>query len=839
MRALLLALVALVAIHGVAGAASETAYHWYANGRAFPLYHDPTRLVVAVDDVPAALKRPEIASLNGQPFGSPTRRLLLLTGVAEFDATVRDLTARDDVRFIAPYMEPAPGTTPQVPLPVICLGLRKGARPTSELKNFLSEFGTLEKLGNAQGSYTLKLSDPEPFASLELAGTLAAERPEIAWAHPDFLVRRTTRGATNDPHYALQWHLENTGQGAGVVDIDIDAPTAWDLTIGSTDVKIAIIDTGVTDHEDLRPNMLPGRDVMDDDDDPSPFDMHGTNCAGAAAGRGNNAIGIAGVAYNSSIIPIRLVDGIQTITDEVEAFQWAFDLNADIASNSWGPDDRLGIPQPLPDSVRAEIDHCFDYGRGGKGMVIFWAAGNGHPVDTCDDDGYAAYDRVICVGAHSNFGERSWFSESCTAMDFSAPSSGGSQSIVTTSANDGYSFGFGGTSAACPLAAGVGALLLSCNPDLNVAQVYAALAAGAVKIDPANGGYDGNGFSTIYGYGAINARASLERVGPCEVLPPTPTPTFTPVPKDLPYVEGFEDGLEDWEASGTALWETGAPSNTGPATAFEGAACLGTVIDGSYDEDLAFTSLTSPTINLRNAVTPQLRMEHWYQSDGPLAALDGGAVFVSTEGTRTFTPLEPVGGYPESWVSGAGGPGFAYAMQPQWETVIFDLSAYAGQVIQIRFRFGSDARNSDYPGWYIDNVRVGEAPATPTPTPTPTPTATPQATATPLPGTVAVLGGYLDSNLHTEGEVTMTLGAFVHWRGPGPGQRLPIYFVGLETLVALYDDGRSNGDDFAGDRFYTFETILPAGMLPGTWLLEIPAQSGRGSTTWPYLSVGP
>mgnify|MGYP003314972386 CR=1 FL=1 len=108
----------------------------------------------------------------------------------------------------------------------------------------------------------------------------------------------------NDPYYSSQWGHENTGQAVtpngntvGTVDSDTDTDLAWDITQGSEDITIAIIDTGVNgNHEEFQGKMVPGYDFVDNDTDASDGNMHGTACAGIAAAQGNNGVGIAGVA---------------------------------------------------------------------------------------------------------------------------------------------------------------------------------------------------------------------------------------------------------------------------------------------------------------------------------------------------------------------------------------------------------------------------------------------------------------------------------------------------------------------------------------------------------------
>jgi hypothetical protein len=161
------------------------------------------------------------------------------------------------------------------------------------------------------------------------------------------------------------------------------------------------------------------------------------------------------------------------------------------------------------------MEHATTNGRGGKGMVILFAAGNSN--DDTDRDNYVSSQFVIGVAASTNFDTRAGYSRFGSAVSISAPSSGGSLGITTTdlSGAGGYSSGnftgsFGGTSSACPLAAGIAALMLSVNPDLTWNEVKQILEQTADKIDADNGNYNDQGFSVFYGYGRVNAFRAVE-----------------------------------------------------------------------------------------------------------------------------------------------------------------------------------------------------------------------------------------------------------------------------------------------------------------------------------------
>jgi subtilisin family serine protease len=345
------------------------------------------------------------------------------------------------------------------------------------------------------------------------------------FSHPDFVAHRALRDAPNDPQYPDQWHLENKGQRGGAIDADVDVEGAWNITEGSADVIVAVADTGIDYlHEDLATlpsganKIVAPRDVVHRDNDPSPQpndadDGHGTCASGVAVATSRNGKGVAGVAPGCRLMPIQLY-AESTFTPnstEADAFAWAADNGAAVVSNSWGPD----YPDtPLPDVTRAAMDYATTTGREGKGTVILFAAGN-DAMDVARDN-YANYNRVVAVAASTDYDTRSSYSNYGNAISVCAPSSGGSAGITTTdrTGNGGYSTtnyvsGFGGTSSACPLAAGAAALVISANPSLTWSQVKSRLEDSADKIDTQHGQYDGAGHSDLYGYGRVNAHAAV------------------------------------------------------------------------------------------------------------------------------------------------------------------------------------------------------------------------------------------------------------------------------------------------------------------------------------------
>jgi subtilisin family serine protease len=363
-------------------------------------------------------------------------------------------------------------------------------------------------------------------------------RPEVELCHPE-LVRPVARRRA----FPQQWHLRRTRVGGRVVDAHAGVTSAWRLSTGRG-VVIAVIDDGVdVDHEEFASarKIVAPRDATRRVNDARPVysgalrsDDHGTACAGVACADGR--FGASGVAPEARLLPIRLVSGLGSM-NEADAFVWAADHGADVISCSWGPEDgdwsdatdplhRQVVP--LPDSTRLAIDYAVRTGRGGRGCVVAFAAGNGN--ESVDNDGYASHDQVMAVAACNDRGRRSVYSDFGDAIWCAFPSSDfgpprpRTPGIWTTDRSGGvgynpnlgggdaaghYTEDFGGTSSACPGVAGVAALVLSANPRLRWDEVRQILARSARKIDRSGGEYRG-GRSPFYGHGRVDARRAVE-----------------------------------------------------------------------------------------------------------------------------------------------------------------------------------------------------------------------------------------------------------------------------------------------------------------------------------------
>ena len=366
-----------------------------------------------------------------------------------------------------------------------------------------------------------------PADGAHVAAELAASG-RVAYAVPEIFrpMELRSRYVPNDPLFAGQWALENVAGAERGTGGDVDAPRAWAYTLGSPTVTIAVLDDGVQlDHPDLEPNIASaGRDftVYPPAEGAQPrvaADRHGTSVAGIAAARGDNGVGVSGVCPLCRILPIR-VQGSSNL-GVAEAFRYAVAQGADVITNSWGyaPSVRTrGAVAGVDAAVRDAIDSAAREGRGGRGTLIVFGMTN-EPVDNCSaHPDVSALESVVAVGV-SDRDDRIGGSGFGACMDLVAPAkperlaTPGSTTTDRTGI-DGhvegdYFDGFGGTSAAAPLVAGIAGLLLSLNPDLTRTDVARILEHTADKIDPEHAAYDAAGFSVHAGYGRVNAARAL------------------------------------------------------------------------------------------------------------------------------------------------------------------------------------------------------------------------------------------------------------------------------------------------------------------------------------------
>uniref|UniRef100_A0A0N4ZS55 Neuroendocrine convertase 2 n=1 Tax=Parastrongyloides trichosuri TaxID=131310 RepID=A0A0N4ZS55_PARTI len=281
-----------------------------------------------------------------------------------------------------------------------------------------------------------------------------------------------------DPLYPYQWYLKNEGQGGGKKGLDLNVEAAWRLGFTGKNVTIAILDDGVDYlHPDLKNNFNAEASYDFSSNDPFPyprytddwFNSHGTRCAGEIASARDNGVCGVGIAYDSKIAGIRMLDQ-PYMTDLIEANSMGHEPNKiAIMSLSWGPlDNGMTVDGPRNATMRAIVKGVNE-GRNGLGSIFVWASGDGGEDDDCNCDGYAASMWTISINSAINNGENAHYDESCSSTLASTFSNGGRNpetGVATTDLYGRCTRSHSGTSAAAPEAAGVFALALEANPNL-------------------------------------------------------------------------------------------------------------------------------------------------------------------------------------------------------------------------------------------------------------------------------------------------------------------------------------------------------------------------------------
>ncbi|MBI5801449.1 MAG: S8 family serine peptidase [Verrucomicrobia bacterium] len=382
------------------------------------------------------------------------------------------------------------------------------------------------------------------FTAAQTAGALNLSewlrtQPGVMSAHPQLARQMIKRFVPNDTLFTNQWHLLNTGQNGGTAGADINVTNVWD-TFRGVGVTIGIVDDGLQGtHVDLTNNVnfAIGFDYNFGDNDPSPDvanDFHGTAVAGVAAGRGNNGLGISGVAFEASLAGIRLIAAPTTDAQEASAMLHS-NAVVFVSNNSWGPpDDARNLTAPGP-QMSAALANGTANGRGGRGTIFLWAGGNGGEIgDNANYDGYANSIYTIAVGALNDRGQRASYSEPGANVVITAPAGNDATRPQGTSTTDlmgnngynpptpadpleyadrDYTSRFNGTSSATPVASGVVALLLQANPNLGWRDVQEVLMRSATVNRPADPDWFTNAagfhFNHDFGAGLINVGAAV------------------------------------------------------------------------------------------------------------------------------------------------------------------------------------------------------------------------------------------------------------------------------------------------------------------------------------------
>lgn len=318
----------------------------------------------------------------------------------------------------------------------------------------------------------------------------------VTYAEPNFILR--AQAIPDDARFGDLYGLHNTGQTGGSADSDIDAPEGWDLAgmggfPASGGVRVGIVDTGIDQsHQDLQGKTVAcaesrgflglfagtireGRCADDHD--------HGTHVAGTISANANNALGVAGVSFDSPLVVCRALGGplgSGTTADVANCINWTHSRGAKVISMSLGGG--------ASTTLRNAVVNAWKNG-GANGSVLVAAAGN----DGNSTVNYpAGYPEVVSVAATDDADQRASFSNTGSTVEVAAPG----VDVLSTTRGNGYEE-FSGTSMATPHASGVAAVIWRLNPGATAAQVRDILGTAVDDLGPA-------GRDTSFGFGRVN-----------------------------------------------------------------------------------------------------------------------------------------------------------------------------------------------------------------------------------------------------------------------------------------------------------------------------------------------
>jgi len=364
----------------------------------------------------------------------------------------------------------------------------------------------VENLMPSIGIYAVESNSSEN--GLDIAVRLSEQNSRPLSLHeviPNVYLRVEAHGqpfVPDDPEFLGQWYFD---------DKRLKMSEVWGISQGDSNTTIVVIDTGCDmTHPDLVDKLDPGLDVIDNDTDAS-YDPayndagHGTACAGLVGASTNNGLGISGACPACRVRCVRLLaDAALSIDTHIKAFNFALETNAAVVSNSWG----FADPMPIPTLMRNALDNIFDNGRGGKGALVFFAAGNDNRELGAQE--LTAIRGVTTIGAINHFFDKTVYTNYGPAIDLVAPIGTLTTDIVGSLGYDpsSYASNYNGTSAACPVAAGAAAVVMSAIPEKTSAEVLDILIRTAKAAPYATP--DVNGHDPVFGYGIINPLGALK-----------------------------------------------------------------------------------------------------------------------------------------------------------------------------------------------------------------------------------------------------------------------------------------------------------------------------------------
>jgi subtilisin family serine protease len=652
-----------------------------------------------------------------------------------------------------------------------------------------------------------------------LVRELSARR-DVVYAEPNYVIRATA--VPDDSRFGEQWALRNTGQtvgaGAGTPGADIGVVPAWDVTTGSRDSVVAVVDTGVDyNHPDLAANIWSapapfavniagqtincaagthGFDALTNTCDPLDDHNHGTHVAGIVGAAGGNGVGISGVSQTASIMGLRFLDaqGDGTLEGAINAIEFAVQAkqafgagaNVRVLSNSWGW---------AGDASQALLD---EINRAAASDMLFVAGAGNDAADTDATPFYpAGYDAasVVSVAATDTddalVRSSSWGSNyGRNSVDLAAPGN----LVLSTVVGGSYDW-FSGTSMATPHVSGAAALVLS-RCTLDTAGLKSTLLGSVDQV------------ASLSGVTATGGRLNVSKaLSSCASATPTPTPTPTPTATPTPAPNGAPAVALTGPAGGTTFT---APANITLGASASDADGVVSRVDFYAGAQLVGTSYAEPYAFNWSNVAPGA------YSLTAVAADDRGL-------TTTSTPVSIFVNRPPT--ASAGGPYSAQAGR----AVQFNgggSSDSDGTIISYRWEFGDGTNGAGVAPSHVYTAartydviltvaddRGGSATAGTTVTVAPSPSGTAAGT-----GTANRLAKWLDGVGTLGDSLIYELGGFVGIGTATPQRKLHVTDA---VRINQLDVGLNVASDFvfrnANTGTGTYFRVSPNGTAPAGW----------------------
>ncbi len=599
--------------------------------------------------------------------------------------------------------------------------------------------------GEWRGHEVVSVNDALGFAVVEVDNPVTFHTRDrfadnvdyVEWDDPTAF---TTTFTPDDPQYDDQYGFPQ-----------INAPGAWDTTLGDDAIKVGVVDTGIDqDHEDLEGTVAGQYDFANDDETANDACGHGTHVAGTVSANTDNGVGVAGTADGVQLLIAKSLTNSLVVTctgsasDIADGVTWATDNGADVISMSIGSTSQS-------DTIQEAVEYAW-----GEGVVLIAAAGNDGDCSDCVSYP-AAYPEVAAVTCTNSDEAQCSFSSQGPEAEFAAPGND-----ILSTYNDGDYTELSGTSMSAPHVSGVAALMLSVDDSLTNTEVRDTLNATAQDL-----GADGH--DNVYGHGEVDAEAAVDAVSggggndaptadfthDCTDLDCTfdasassdPDGSITSYDWELgdgntdtgevvdhTYAEGGtytvnltvtdDDGATDTASQDVSVSEDGG---TGPLFSedFDDGTADGFTLDGlwhvsdacetppstpnylgynqdstcDYDTGEANSGTATFSVDLSSVSEANLTFQHKWETESTSCGLLGCSEYdtmdveISSDGGSSWDTLD-------SWSS-------LDDNQLEFTEATYTIDDYTGGTADIRYVFDTvDSTANDHPGWFIDDVTV-------------------------------------------------------------------------------------------------------------------------------------